>query len=80
MKKSTSTTSQRNLQHSLTKIVLVAIISAGLISVSSYTSIARAGTPPVTVGNTPALLEYENLTPTNGYPPANVLLSVVSVK
>jgi hypothetical protein len=56
--------SQKNSLHALTKIVIIAIISAGLISVSSYTHTAKAGTPPVIVVNTPALLEHENLTPT----------------
>ena len=42
----------------------MAVLLSGLISLSSYTSVARAGTPPVIVGNTPALLKHENLTPT----------------
>jgi hypothetical protein len=48
----------------LTRIIIVAVLLSGLISLSSYTSVARAGTPPVIVGNTPALLKHENLTPT----------------
>lgn len=46
------------------KIILIAIVLSGVLSVTSYIPMAMASYgSPVIVGNTPALLKHENLTP-----------------
>lgn len=64
MKKSTSIISQRSSLHALTRIVIIAIISAGLISIPGYFTAASATTNQVSTGDTQKYRVYEGLAPT----------------